>query len=69
MILYTPLSETDIFPTELKDYQKRQTVQVDGRIVELEQIEEGSYRVVQLLSTNPQDYLNQSLHPGEIISI
>ncbi|WP_138414731.1 YlzJ-like family protein [Aquibacillus sediminis] len=67
MILYTPLSEQDIFPTEQTSYDSCQTIQVNGRMVQAERLDDGSYRVVQLLSTDPQDYLNSAFTPGEII--
>ncbi|MDC3416344.1 YlzJ-like family protein [Aquibacillus salsiterrae] len=64
MILYTPLSEFDIFPTDQASYTNRQMIDVDEMTVEIEHIEQGSYRITQLLSTNPQHFLNQSLTPG-----
>ncbi|WP_226034891.1 YlzJ-like family protein [Aquibacillus saliphilus] len=67
MILYTPLSESDIYPTEQKDYDKCQTVNYQGRMVQVEKQDDGSFRILQLLSTDPNDYLDNSFTPGEII--
>jgi len=64
MILYTPLSETDIFPYEVtKDCM---CIQHGGKTVYAKKLENGSFEVQQLLSTDPQDFLNASYAPGMI---
>ena len=68
MILYTPLSEHDIFPTDQSIFDNRKVVNTNDQTMLVDSLGDGSYRIVQLLSTNPQDYLSQSLTPGEIIS-
>ncbi|WP_077621913.1 YlzJ-like family protein [Sediminibacillus massiliensis] len=68
MILYTPLRIEDIFTPNPSDYTNRQLISVNGKMVEAEKAEDGSYRIIQLLSTDPQDFLNSSLMPGTIIS-
>lgn len=68
MILYTPLNEHDIFPTDQRLFQSRKIVNSNDQMMLVDSLENGSYRIVQLLSTNPQDYLSDSLTPGEIIS-
>ncbi|WP_042144727.1 YlzJ-like family protein [Paucisalibacillus sp. EB02] len=68
MILYTPLSESDIFPTAENVYTNRQCVTYDGRTVFVEKNSNGEYQLVQLLSTDPQDYLNDKYIPGSILS-
>ena len=67
MILYTPLSESDIFPTTDNTYANRQCVTYEGRTVFVEKNNNGEYQLVQLLSTDPQDYLNDKYTPGSII--
>ncbi|WP_186577416.1 YlzJ-like family protein [Aquibacillus kalidii] len=67
MILYTPLSETDIYPVSSDSYTKFQTIEVNGKRLTVEDLQDGSYRIVQLLSTNPHDYLNANFTPGQII--
>ncbi|MCP8616466.1 YlzJ-like family protein [Salirhabdus salicampi] len=69
MILYTPLSEEDIFPTEETEYEKHQWVSVDNRYVKVMQVEDGSFEILQVLSTNPNDYMNGNLTPGSRISL
>ncbi|GGM21844.1 hypothetical protein GCM10011351_04640 [Paraliobacillus quinghaiensis] len=68
MILYTPLCEHDVFPTDQSLFDSRKVVNTSDQTLLVDSIGNGSYRIVQLLSTNPQDYLSQSLTPGEVIS-
>lgn len=68
MILYTPLSESDIFPVDPKSFEAQQTLTVDGRMIRVSQMDDGSYQVVQLLSTDPQDYLDSRYSPGSKIN-
>ncbi|MCT2534581.1 YlzJ-like family protein [Aquibacillus koreensis] len=68
MILYTPLSESDIFPTESQDFQKYEMVNLQGKMVQVERLENGTCRIVQLLSTDPQDFLNEQFMPGSMVS-
>lgn len=64
MILYTPLSETDIFPTDPAAYEKRKFITHEGRSLYVEQTTDGSYQLLQLLSTDPQDFLKITYQPG-----
>lgn len=66
MILYTPLSREDIFPADEERHQ-RKFISYEGKTLCVEQLENGSYSLVQLLSTNPQDYLDPTLMPGSIL--
>lgn len=68
MILYTPLAESDIFPPSPDDYTNRHCISVDGKLMIAERTEDGAYKMVQLLSTDPQDYLNQNYAPGTTFS-
>ncbi|UFU01089.1 YlzJ-like family protein [Radiobacillus kanasensis] len=68
MILYTPLSQEDIFPEDQKSYLGQEIVQVDGKAVCAKKREDGSYEVIQLLSTNPNDFLVQNFQPGSIFT-
>jgi hypothetical protein len=68
MILYTPLSDTDIFPEDQLNYTKHQMLSVNGVSVQAESLENGAYRIVQVLSTDPQDFMKSDLAPGTIIS-
>jgi YlzJ-like protein len=67
MIHYTPLSEHEIFPTSEEDYGNRQCISYDGKPVYVDKNEDGTYQLVQLLSTDPQDFLNERYLPGTFI--
>lgn len=69
MIIYTPLSETDVFPQQQDDQtSKRHIISHEGKMMYVEQTEDGTYQLLQLMSTDPQDYLNTNYAPGTIIS-
>ena len=65
MVLYTPLSHEEIFPSEHKHHE---LVQYQGKLVYVKKTEVGEMQLVRLMSTDPQDYLNASLQPGAILS-
>ncbi|SFA76685.1 YlzJ-like protein [Lentibacillus halodurans] len=67
MILYTPLSETDIFPSADQDFQKRHCVSYNGKQMYVEEMEDGQFQVLQLLSTDPHDFMNVDYTPGTIL--
>ncbi|MGY0691615.1 YlzJ-like family protein [Virgibacillus sp. FSP13] len=66
-MLYTPLSETDIFPISEEEFSNRQCVTYQGRSLYVEQLSDGSYQLLQLLSTDPQDFLDSAYTPGTIL--
>lgn len=68
MILYTPLSSTDIFPYEDELSANCECVSYQGRSIYAEKKDSGSYELLQLLSTDPQDFLNSSFIPGTILA-
>jgi len=67
MILYTPLSEADIYPEDYSETSKRKSVLHEGRLLYVEELEPGSYQLLQLLSTDPQDFLDAKYTPGKNI--
>lgn len=68
MILYTPLSESDIFDQAENTTSSQQFISYQGRTCCVEQGEDGSYEMIQLLSTDPNDFLNEQFSPGNVIS-
>src|SRR5699024_12343445 len=68
MILYTPLCHTDVFPADETEQNKRQCVQHDGKLLYVEQLDDGSYELLQLLSSDPQDFLKADYVQGKILS-
>ncbi|WP_181348654.1 YlzJ-like family protein [Thalassobacillus sp. CUG 92003] len=67
MILYTPLSEHDIFPARDEDYQNVLYGSLRNCPVKVMDSGDGHVEVVQLLSTDPQDFLDDQLQPGRKI--
>lgn len=67
MIIYTPLSEVDIFPAENEAHSKRHCVTFQGKQMYVEEQENGSYQLLQLLSTDPNDFMDQNYVPGTSI--
>ncbi len=64
MILYTPLCNEDIFPEEAG--RNLQYIDYQGRKVFIDETE-GKATVVQLVSTNPHDYIDPTFSPGNEI--
>ncbi|WP_306798580.1 YlzJ-like family protein [Oceanobacillus saliphilus] len=68
MILYTPMAHSDIFPVEMDSYSNLESVSYKGRTVYAERMPDGSYQIQQLLSSDPNDFLNAEFSPGRILS-
>jgi len=66
MILYTPLSENDIFPTAEDDFNKRCCISHNGKSLYVEENSDGTYELLQLLSTDPNDFMDTTYVPGSI---
>ncbi|MFG6115061.1 YlzJ-like family protein [Halobacillus sp. MO56] len=64
MVLYTPLSEVDIFPAAQADYDNIVITQYNQKTVKALKLENGNYQIVQVLSTDPSDYLHPDYQPG-----
>lgn len=63
MVLYTPLDYIDVFP---ETFTADKLVTRDGRSFYVRETDVGE-QIVQLLSTNPQDFLEAEFTPGEIL--
>jgi len=67
MIHYTPLSEYDVFPVNIDDYGDVQCIPYNGRVIYAGKLQDGTYQIQQLLSTDPQDFLRAEFSPGRIL--
>lgn len=67
MILYTPLAQSDIFPEDNRN-TNRLIVNHQNRPLYVEKNEDGNYQVLQLLSTDPNDFMDPQYQPGSILS-
>jgi len=65
MILYTYQDLNMVFPTDESAFQQSQMLDIPGGQLMVEQ-EGKDYRIVRLLSTDPNLYLNPKYGPGEL---
>ncbi len=69
MILYTALPLELILEGYEEFSPKYEEIKKDGQLLLIEPISFNRGKIVRLISSNPQDYMNPSLQPGEIIGI
>ena len=69
MILYTILPHEAVFPPEQSAYDKQNIIEWNGVELLVERTSLTECRVVQVLSTNPQDYLNEATQPGQMLTL
>jgi YlzJ-like protein len=69
MTLYTIVPEEHIFPVATSSFSNTYQIYYDGIPVVVERQEEGSFRITQILSTDPAHYLNESVQPGTCLSL
>ncbi|GGH82017.1 hypothetical protein JOD43_002712 [Pullulanibacillus pueri] len=48
---------------------QRRTIQVDGVPLIIEQSSTSEYEIVQILSSNPQDFLSEKIQPGKKMTL
>ncbi|SFE37912.1 YlzJ-like family protein [Alteribacillus iranensis] len=63
MILYTPLSNEEIFPADEKEWEQRKDIPIEFGMVTIRK-ESDKWTVCCLQSSNPQDYLSPKYQPG-----
>lgn len=68
MILYTTMPQELVFQTISSEYEKKMVVEYDGIPLLVEKDEEQNYRVIQIMSTNPNHFLDDRYSPGTILS-
>ncbi|MFN7250777.1 MAG: YlzJ-like family protein [Anaerobacillus sp.] len=68
MILYTTVPEELIFPQENTGAQQVIVDIKEGQLV-LEQVSNQEFKVVRLISSDPNAYLNENYTPGKMISL
>ena len=69
MILYTVMPEEFIFPTANDDYQKQKMIEVDGISMLVNEVNPGEHYVVRVMSSNPQEFLNDQYTPGQRVTL
>ncbi len=68
MILYTALPLELIWEGYSEFSPKYEEITKDGQLLLIEPVSFNRGKIVRLISSNPQDYMNPSLQPGEIIN-
>lgn len=68
MILYTMMPEELVFPHENELANKYHSIEENGVPLLVSQNSEGEYKIVRLLSSDPQHYLDNRYIPGTKIS-
>lgn len=65
LLLWTIIDEQFLLPNQPMPVYKELLLQ--GTTVQCEELASHVYRIDRIISTNPADFLNQSLQPGKII--
>jgi hypothetical protein len=68
MILYTTVPQEMIFPQE-DTSSKQMVIDINEGHLVVEQVSDGEFRVVRLISSDPSAYLNDNYTPGKMISL
>lgn len=69
MIHYTYLPQELIFPADAASYSKQAIISYNGVQIMVEQTTPSTCRIVRLLSSNPNDYLNEQYSPGTMMNL
>ncbi|HBQ95446.1 MAG: YlzJ-like family protein [Firmicutes bacterium] len=67
MTLYTPLAIEDIFPEKPAASPVREWW-IDGRLCLVRRDDDGYFRLERLVSSDPQDYLDQRFQPNRVVA-
>ncbi|GAE30813.1 YlzJ-like family protein [Halalkalibacter hemicellulosilyticus] len=67
MILYTMMPQEYIFPNDDHTFLTQKVISCEAGPLIVEQINPSQYRIVRLLSSNANDFLNEKYTPGTII--
>ncbi|NSL51125.1 YlzJ-like family protein [Calidifontibacillus erzurumensis] len=69
MILYTTMPSELIFQENHQSCSKQTIIEVNGLSLLVEPVSHEECRVIQVLSTNPYDFLNDAIQPGSLLSL
>lgn len=68
MILYTTMPQELIFQTPESEFSKQTIIHYEGIPLLVEMDENHDYRVIQVMSSDPNHYLDDRCCPGSILS-
>lgn len=69
MFLYTTVPIEQIFPSETNNLQYQEIDLGVGKKIIIEKINDSQCKIVRLISTDSNDYLNPQFQPGSIINL
>lgn len=70
MILYTPLSSYDIYPTEETiENSNQHVISYEGKTLRVKQTSAYNFEVLQVISTDPSDFLKKNFQPGAVLTL
>ncbi|MDQ0184767.1 YlzJ-like family protein [Cytobacillus sp. FSL R5-0569] len=69
MILYTAMPSEWIYQAESSEYAKQKVVNFEGIPLLVELTSGSEYRVIQVMSTDPNDFMNENIGPGVKITL
>ncbi|GGN63118.1 MULTISPECIES: YlzJ-like family protein [Oceanobacillus] len=64
MIFYTPLQLEEVFANPEEAQMERSYITHAGKMFYVDKLPSGEYQLSQLVSTEPNDYLNANYSPG-----
>ncbi|MBB6444215.1 YlzJ-like family protein [Bacillus benzoevorans] len=68
MILYTTMPQELVYQTPVSEFGKQEIIQYEGIPLLVERDENQSYRVIQVMSTDPTHFLDGRCTPGRILT-
>ncbi|SER07955.1 YlzJ-like protein [Gracilibacillus ureilyticus] len=68
-MIYTPLMHDEVFPGKQNMWENYQYITYNNKQCIVEKLENGDWRIAQLLSTNPNDFLLEEFLPGTVIQM
>jgi len=69
MIIYTTMPPELIFQENNEAFERQSIIEINGLSLVVEPLSNNQCRVVQVLSTNPYDFLNEAYTPGAILML
>jgi hypothetical protein len=69
MILYTMMPHELIFPYDTEVYKKQRTIMYDGVPIVVQNVDNETVEVIQIISSDPKHFLDEKFTPGTKISL
>ena len=68
-LIYTPIPLEQIFPDNLDNLEYKELDLGDGKTVIVERVNESQCKIVRLISTDCNDFLDSRYQPGTLINL